>query len=413
MSQQLNYGMQSFEQPSGFQPDLRTGSSSGRSLTALLHDDYASLTPEEREELEDDPEAPFSDMDEEYRSNCPATAEMNIPAARTSIGGAQTALPNATLAVGSSTSSTVDFQFPAASPATPMQPQRTDTDTSDSSFAGSGISRPLMMTPTAQALGVPEPPTTPMSGPALYSALGAGMDDGGLGTDVEENDGDGGDNSNADGSTSKKKRRRGFNAMNLSGIHHSIATLASHIYAVRTATGNPFPMQIRDVNAPHNPRDVLAASSWCEAVQLIFGQNQIIDGTGLMPSPGEMHEIKKRDTGVRGRFKMAARTRVPAQYHFLTTVEAETDIEMMSRDNRALVEKLKAEDSFVFQNPFAIDTPGTIYRNRVIKDIILDSLYNNRERSLGVVLQHIIADAMPLPAIALAATAVSLSYFID
>ncbi|KAJ8072045.1 hypothetical protein PM082_015603 [Marasmius tenuissimus] len=76
----------------------------------------------------------------------------------------------------------------------------------------------------------------------------------------------------------------------------------------------------------------------------------------------------------------------------------------MSEDNRSLLEKLKAEDSFVFQDPFAIDTPGTIYRNRVIKDIILEALYNNREKSLGVTLKHIIGEAMPLPVIALAAT---------
>ncbi|KAL0562543.1 hypothetical protein V5O48_019544, partial [Marasmius crinis-equi] len=178
-----------------------------------------------------------------------------------------------------------------------------------------------------------------MTGPMLHSALGTGLDDEELDLDIDGDDDDDDDESNTD--LSKQKRKRGFNGLNLSAIHLTVATLASHVYAVRTVTGNPFPTQIRDFNAPHNPRDVLAASSWCEAVQLIFGPNQIVDGTSLVPSPGEINEIKKRDTGGRSRFKMAARAKVPAQYGFLTTIEDETDIEKMSQDNRSLVEKLK------------------------------------------------------------------------
>ena len=125
-----------------------------------------------------------------------------------------------------------------------------------------------------------------MNGATFYSALGASVDD-----DDELDPDDDGDDGTTDALALKKKRRRGLAAMDLPAIHHSIASLACHIYSVRTVTGNPFPTQIRlDGDTPQNPRDMLAASSWCEAVQLIFGQNQIVDGTSLVPSLAEINE---------------------------------------------------------------------------------------------------------------------------
>ncbi|KAJ8079816.1 hypothetical protein PM082_016638 [Marasmius tenuissimus] len=402
-SQQFNFTHQNTNTLFGPQPDLQHigGGFQSRQLPVAFMSNFSGLTRAEFDEIEADPDASGSDADEGdgLDHSAIAEADMLTTTVRTSIGGTEIGFPHSNLPPAGGSTGTVNFQFPTASPAMPQQPQHTNTQDTSVTHHASDSPRPLMLTPAAQALGVPRPPNGPMSGPDLYSALGAGMDD----EDELDADLNGDGNEDADVAVSPtKKRRRGFTAMNLSGLHHSIATMASHIYTVRTVTGSPFPMQIRDVNTPTNPRDTLAASSWCEAMLLVCGQNQIVDGTSPVPSLGEINEIKKRDTAGRSRFKMAARAKVQAQYGFLTTIEAETDVEWMSENNHSLVEKLKAEDSFVFQDPFSIDTPGTIYRNRVIKDTILEALYNNRDKSLGVILQYIIGEAMPLPVIALA-----------
>ncbi|KAJ3744258.1 hypothetical protein DFH05DRAFT_1525274 [Lentinula detonsa] len=74
--------------------------------------------------------------------------------------------------------------------------------------------------------------------------------------------------------------------------------------------------------------------------------------------------------------------------------------------NRDRVEKLKDRKSYVFQDPEDRSKPATVYKAQIFEDIIVEAMYNNGRKSIGVHCAEIFGDMMPLPVIVLAATAI-------
>ncbi|KAL0565069.1 hypothetical protein V5O48_016965 [Marasmius crinis-equi] len=204
----------------------------------------------------------------------------------------------------------------------------------------------------------------------------------------------------------RSRRKRGFNGLSMSTLELQIANLATRLFSARLIAVNPFPEHIQIPGAVENPRESLAVQSWNEATVLIFRRHGILDVTSMAPSIEQVKLIKNRDVWIRGRFKTAARSGAVSQFGFKIRIEEDVEIQDMKTHNEDLLAALKADDAFIFQDFRDIDKPGTVYRNPLIKDVILEALYNNDSKSVGAAVQHIFGDLMPLPVIALATTAI-------
>ncbi|KAL0565901.1 hypothetical protein V5O48_016119 [Marasmius crinis-equi] len=327
---------------------------------------FSSFAPEGQEalqEMQDDPQA--DDHEEENRTNRNTAAEeSNLRRVSNQFISAQLFASTPLHSPGgpnpsNTADSAMDFQFPLS---TCNQPS-----------PDSGVQQ---VTPCRGASTALHPQVM------LNHAL---LDDG---SSEDDSDNDSSDDDSSEPVLSQSKRKRGFNALTMNSIECQIASLATRLFSARLVAVNPLPKQITSPGSIGNPRDVLAIHSWNEAARLVFQDHGLFDVTSVTPSMEQLKLIKNRDVWIHGRFKNAARSGAVSQFGFKIQIEEDIELKDMASDNEDLLESLKTKDAFVFQ------------------DVILKALYNDETKLVGIVVQHIFGDLMPLPVIALVTTAI-------
>ncbi|EMD33211.1 hypothetical protein CERSUDRAFT_98803 [Gelatoporia subvermispora B] len=209
-----------------------------------------------------------------------------------------------------------------------------------------------------------------------------------------------GSDDDSDGSVSDacpRKKGRDRSARGLANYRLEIINVAYKHFKLLIATSCAWPTD--------DKKDIYIIESWQVACE--EGDWDITRDARLRINEKERRLICDRKCQVCGDMKKAAKCFLPARYGFRPAQNTDPEIADIKEHNRELVGRLLNKIVFAHPEP---GNPADFCRNPIITDVIsrvfFEQTRNNRTTNLGIKYAEYFEDAMPLPTIALALTAI-------
>ncbi|EMD30587.1 hypothetical protein CERSUDRAFT_78730, partial [Gelatoporia subvermispora B] len=193
-----------------------------------------------------------------------------------------------------------------------------------------------------------------------------------------------------------RKKGRDRSARGLANYRLEIINIAYKHFKLFIATSSTWPSD--------DHKDVFIIEAWQAACE--EGDWDITHDPKLRIKDQERRLICDHECQVRGDIKKAAKSFLPARYGFRPAQNTDPDITDIKEHNRQLVALLIQKIAFAHPEP---GNSADFCRNPIITDVISRVFFEqtrNRTTNLGLKYAEYFEDAMPLPTIALALTAI-------